>query len=105
MLVRLIMSLFLMNGSCLKMRRPFVEEIRPAFLSYQIPLGLGVTQASITSIEKVCQKQNGCNQFLNKQPEELRASEQELQQKLLAYLMVIVQTSKTWHGFVLKPLI
>ena len=33
----------------------FVEEIRPAFVSYQIPLGLGVAQASITSIEKVYQ--------------------------------------------------
>lgn len=62
--------------------KTFVEEIRPSFLSYQIPLGLGVIQASITSIEKVCQKQNGCNQFLTKQPEELRASEQEIQQKI-----------------------
>jgi alkylation response protein AidB-like acyl-CoA dehydrogenase len=62
--------------------KTFVEEIRPAFLSYQIPLGLGVTQASISSIEKVCQKQNGCNQFLKKQPEDLRGVEQEIQEKL-----------------------
>ncbi|MFZ7946092.1 acyl-CoA dehydrogenase family protein [Neobacillus sp. 19] len=60
----------------------YVEEIRPAFLSYQIPLGLGVTQASISSIEKVCQKQNGCNQFLTKQPEVLRTAEQQAQEKL-----------------------
>lgn len=60
----------------------YVEEIRPSFLSYQIPLGLGVTQASISSIEKVCQKQNGCNQFLKKQPVDLRAVEHDIQQKL-----------------------
>ncbi|EKN70142.1 putative acyl-CoA dehydrogenase [Neobacillus bataviensis LMG 21833] len=64
--------------------KEYVEEIRPAFISYQIPLGLGVTQASISSIEKVCQKQNGCNQFLNKQPEELRGAEERIQQKLQA---------------------
>ena len=51
--------------------KELVEEIRPAFISYQIPLGLGVTQASITSIEKVCQRQNGCNRFLQKQWDEL----------------------------------
>lgn len=62
--------------------KDYVEEIRPAFLSYQIPLGLGVTQASITSIEKVCQKQNGCNQYLKKQPEDLRAVEHKIQDKL-----------------------
>ncbi|WP_096190875.1 acyl-CoA dehydrogenase [Neobacillus soli] len=62
--------------------KEYVEEIRLAFISYQIPLGLGVTQASISSIEKVCQKQNGCNQFLNKQPEELRGAEEKIQQKL-----------------------
>ncbi|MDQ1004389.1 alkylation response protein AidB-like acyl-CoA dehydrogenase [Neobacillus niacini] len=60
----------------------FVEQIRPSFVSYQIPLGLGVTQAAISSIEKVCQKQNGCNQFLKKQPEDLRAVEHEIQKKL-----------------------
>ncbi|WP_338473169.1 acyl-CoA dehydrogenase family protein [Niallia sp. XMNu-256] len=60
----------------------FIEEIRPAFLSYQIPLGLGVTQASVTSIEKVCQRQNGCNQYLTKQPEDLKEKEQLIQKKL-----------------------
>jgi alkylation response protein AidB-like acyl-CoA dehydrogenase len=60
----------------------FVEQIRPAFISYQIPLGLGVTQASITSIEKVCQKQNGCNQFLKIQSGELQEAERQLQEKV-----------------------
>src|ERR1700730_6185398 len=49
----------------------FIPKIRPAFVLYQIPLGLGVTAASIDSIHKVFNKQGGCNQFLNIQPEEL----------------------------------
>ncbi|PLR80336.1 acyl-CoA dehydrogenase [Bacillus canaveralius] len=49
----------------------YVEKIRPAFVFYQIPLGIGVTAASIVSIEKVCNKQGGCNQFLGIQNEEL----------------------------------
>ncbi len=50
----------------------FVEKVRPFFLAYQIPLGLGVIEASIQSIEKVAGKQNGCNQYLQTQPEELK---------------------------------
>ncbi|SMF87019.1 hypothetical protein SAMN05661091_3592 [Paenibacillus uliginis N3/975] len=60
----------------------FVEQIRPAFISYQIPLGLGVTQASISSIEKVGQKQNGCNRFLKKQSCDLQEAERQLQEKV-----------------------
>ena len=59
-----------------------MEEIRPAFVSYQIPLGLGVVQASITSIEKVYQKQNGCNRFLKKQSDELQEAERQMQESL-----------------------
>ena len=62
--------------------KDYCEQIRPAFLSYQIPLGLGVTEASIDSIEKVCQRQNGCNQFLNKQPEDLKAAVDDMEQKI-----------------------
>jgi alkylation response protein AidB-like acyl-CoA dehydrogenase len=60
----------------------FIEVIRPAFLLYQIPLGLGVTQASIESIEKVCQRQNGCNQYLKNRPEDLRQEEKKIQAKI-----------------------
>jgi hypothetical protein len=49
----------------------FIPQIRPAFVIYQIPLGLGVTEASINSIRQVCNKQGGCNSFLPVQPEEL----------------------------------
>jgi alkylation response protein AidB-like acyl-CoA dehydrogenase len=62
----------------------YIEVIRPAFLLYQIPLGLGVTQASVESIEKVCQKQNGCNQFLKQTPEQLQLAEEGIQAKIQA---------------------
>ncbi|RSD25892.1 acyl-CoA dehydrogenase family protein [Mesobacillus subterraneus] len=49
----------------------FIESIRPAFVLYQIPLGMGVTESSVASIRQVCNKQGGCNNFLPIQPEEL----------------------------------
>ena len=49
----------------------FIKKIRPAFVLYQIPLGLGVAESSIGSIRQVCNKQGGCNQYLPIQPEEL----------------------------------
>lgn len=49
----------------------FVKVIRPIFVLYQIPLGLGVTDASIESIQKVRNKQEGCNRFLSLQPDEV----------------------------------
>lgn len=49
----------------------FIKKIRPAFVLYQIPLGLGVAESSIASIHQVCNKQGGCNQYLPIQPEEL----------------------------------
>ncbi|MBK5480575.1 hypothetical protein JFV29_01210 [Peribacillus sp. TH16] len=30
----------------------FVEQIRPAFIAYQIPLGLGVTQVLISALKR-----------------------------------------------------
>lgn len=60
----------------------YVETIRPAFLCYQIPLGLGVTQASIESIDKVHNKQNGCNRFLQTQSDELQQKETALRDKV-----------------------
>jgi hypothetical protein len=50
----------------------FVKQIRPYFVAYQIPLGIGVTYEAINSMEKHQNKQNGCNQFLPVQPEDLR---------------------------------
>ncbi|SFE05343.1 hypothetical protein SAMN05216238_107219 [Lentibacillus persicus] len=49
----------------------FIEKVRPIFLMYQIPLGLGVTKASIESIKKTRNKQAGCNHYLPIQADEL----------------------------------
>lgn len=49
----------------------FVAAIRPAFLMYQIPLGLGVTAASIQSMHKVSERQGGCCSYIGVQPDDL----------------------------------
>lgn len=59
----------------------FCELIRPTFILYQIPLGIGVTKASIDSIHKVAARQNGCNQFLPKQASDIEAALREVEEK------------------------
>jgi alkylation response protein AidB-like acyl-CoA dehydrogenase len=51
----------------------FVASIRPQFLMYQIPLGLGVTDASIQSMYKVRDRQSGCCSYIGVQPDDLEA--------------------------------
>ncbi|WP_260631164.1 acyl-CoA dehydrogenase family protein [Bacillus sp. S/N-304-OC-R1] len=63
----------------------FIPLIRPAFVIYQIPIGLGVTEASIMSIRKVCNKQGGCNQFLEIQPDELELSMKNIYEKTVQF--------------------
>jgi alkylation response protein AidB-like acyl-CoA dehydrogenase len=50
----------------------FIFKIRPLFVMYQIPLGLGVTSASIRSIEQATNKQCGANSYLRTQAADLR---------------------------------
>ncbi|MFS0576617.1 acyl-CoA dehydrogenase family protein [Sporosarcina sp. 179-K 3D1 HS] len=64
----------------------FVAKIRPTFIAYQIPLGFGVTNASIHSIDKMVNRQNGCNQYLRTQSPELQQKEEEYQQQLLTLI-------------------
>jgi len=60
----------------------FVDTIRPTFVLYQIPLGFGVMEACIEGIEKVKAKQNGCNEYLQVQADELAKELQQLQEIL-----------------------
>lgn len=60
----------------------FIEKIRFPFIAYQIPLGLGLIEASITSIEKVASRQNGCNQFLFVQANDLRTSIEQIRKEI-----------------------
>ncbi|RKD24444.1 acyl-CoA dehydrogenase [Ammoniphilus oxalaticus] len=60
----------------------FSEQIRPVFLLYQIPLGIGVTKAAIADIERVKTKQNSCNQFLHVQATDLKNKLKQAQQRI-----------------------
>lgn len=61
--------------------KEFCEWIRPTFVLYQIPIGIGVTKAAIASIDKMTPRQNGCNQFLRKQAVDIEEALQQLQAK------------------------
>lgn len=63
--------------------KEFVNQIRPTFILYQIPLGFGVIEASVEGIEKVKAKQNGCNQFLQVQADTLSEKLKSLQVRLI----------------------
>ncbi|SFE82897.1 acyl-CoA dehydrogenase family protein [Alteribacillus iranensis] len=64
----------------------FISRVRPYFLMYQIPLGLGVTDASVQSMEKVKNKQSACNQYLPVQPEDLKTSHTDVRNRVYRYL-------------------
>lgn len=80
----------------------FVEIIRPAFVLYQIPLGLGVIKDSITSIEKIHQRQNGCNRYLKRQSSELQELVDQTQEKVKTYFQLINLIGKRLPKFALK---
>lgn len=64
--------------------KAFCDTIRPTFIYYQVPLGLGVIAAAIEGIEKVKAKQNGSNEFLQVQASELQAQDATLTNALNA---------------------
>jgi hypothetical protein len=78
----------------------FVQMIRPTFLLYQIPLGLGVTDASIRSMQKVYNKQGGCNQYLKIQPNQLLDELNLLRDK--TYRLVVSSGSKKYWEDILR---
>ena len=70
----------------------FVQKVRPTFLLYQIPLGLGVTDASIESIQRRHTKQRGSNHYLQVQPNELKANYHKQSKAVYDYLVTHVDT-------------
>lgn len=60
----------------------YVGIVRPIFVLYQIPLGLGVAAASIRSIRQAEGKQDGCNRHLPVQAEQLERDLERLRQEL-----------------------
>lgn len=49
----------------------FVQSIRPYFVTYQVPIGLGVIEAALQSMKKCVNKQGGVNELLPVQPQEI----------------------------------
>lgn len=49
----------------------YVRKVRPSFIVYQIPLGLGVIEASMKAIEQAQNKQCGCNTYLQVQADDI----------------------------------
>ncbi|OAK69084.1 acyl-CoA dehydrogenase family protein [Lederbergia galactosidilytica] len=72
----------------------FVNSIKSIFIAYQIPLGFGVVDASVQSIEKVNKKQNGCNQYLPIQADQLKERLAKLEGNLRQQLE---QPSLSWR--------
>lgn len=60
----------------------FVEKMRSIFVLYQIPLGIGVMESAIEGILKVKAKQNGCNDYLKVQVDDIRQNLHQIQQSL-----------------------
>lgn len=60
----------------------FVQKIRPQFLTYQIPLGIGVITSCINSLEKIAKRQSSVNRHLRIQPEHLREKNKLIRNRL-----------------------
>lgn len=60
----------------------FIQSIRSTFLAYQIPLGLGVTEAALRSMERSLKRQGESSSFLPVQPDEIKEKLNLLQTSL-----------------------
>lgn len=56
----------------------FIKDIRPSFVAYQVPVGLGVAAASVKAMEKHVNRQSGCNAHLPVQPADIAERAVEL---------------------------
>ncbi|GAB3055631.1 acyl-CoA/acyl-ACP dehydrogenase [Virgibacillus ainsalahensis] len=77
----------------------FIENVRPTFLMYQIPLGLGVTASSIQSIQKARNKQAACNQYLPVQAHNLEEELQSQRENVYDYIQENIG-KLSWHALV-----
>ncbi|MFD2115329.1 acyl-CoA dehydrogenase [Paenibacillus yanchengensis] len=76
----------------------FIKLVRPVFVLYQIPLGLGVIEASIRSIEQAKQKQAGSNRYLPIQAEAIAIKLEQLQARMEQLLASSYDLSQVWHS-------
>ncbi|MDF2714209.1 MAG: putative acyl-CoA dehydrogenase [Paenibacillus sp.] len=59
----------------------FVAKIRSVFLLFQIPLGLGVTDAAIRCMYRARARQDGCSRYIPDQPETLERDLRPLRER------------------------
>lgn len=60
----------------------FVQSIRTLFVSYQIPLGFGVTASCIESMKKIADKNKKVHQYLRIQPTDIEVQYEHLRKRL-----------------------
>ena len=66
----------------------FIEQVRPTLAFYQIPLGLGVSNASINKIEKTYELNLAAHKNISPQPKELINDVQYIRNKISEYTKV-----------------
>ena len=62
--------------------KEFCDLIRPTFIYYQIPIGFGVMTASAEGIQKIKNKQNGCNEYLSQDADSITVQVEAYQTRL-----------------------
>ncbi|WP_147804405.1 acyl-CoA/acyl-ACP dehydrogenase [Alkalicoccus halolimnae] len=72
----------------------FIQKIRPYFVTYQVPVGLGVVEASIKSVRRCAAKQGGVNELLPVQADDLQDRFDAVQQEFTELL----EAGVTWKG-------
>jgi len=75
----------------------YVQRVRAEFVSYQIPLGLGVTEASIEAMEETLDVNEGINRSLRVQPQDLREKYHILDSE---FTQLIEENNLTWEKII-----
>ncbi|GBF76295.1 hypothetical protein PA598K_04754 [Paenibacillus sp. 598K] len=74
----------------------WIERVRAVFILYQMPLGLGLIEASIGAMRKSASRQGGCSRYLAVQPESIEASLAQLRRRTYE-LSVASALSVSWE--------
>lgn len=75
----------------------YVQQVRAEFVSYQIPLGLGVTAASIEAMEETLDISEGVNRSLRVQPQDLDTKYQVLYSE---FTKLVEENDLSWEKII-----
>ncbi|MGM0899719.1 MAG: acyl-CoA dehydrogenase [Bacillota bacterium] len=81
----------------------FIQKVRPTLVLYQIPLGLGLSKASIKSIEESYCKSEELNQHLNPRSNELIRGLQDISSRTTEHAQY-TNLSEIWKGILFTRL-